>query len=265
MNVTLITGASGGIGKAIAQQMAALEHDLLLVARSKDKLEKLCQDLSNQFGIEAQYIVADLTQPDTPELIFSECQKRNLTVDQLINNAGIGSGGEFADLNLESEQEMMQLNMNALVSLTHFFLREMKTRKKGTIVNVASMAAFLSTPYMATYGATKAFVRSFTTAITEECKPYNVKVLLFCPGLTDSNFMSTAGLANSKGDALTSGAAIQTPGQVAKILIWALHKNKNAELSITGIPKWYVKNFYLKPSEFIARAMAKRYRKRLSL
>ena len=264
MNVTLITGASGGIGQALAYKLAERKHNLLLVARSADKLEKLCTELTQNFGIQAQYIDADLTKPDAAAAVFAETTKRGLIIDWLINNAGIGAGGEFADLPLQSQLAMMQLNMSSLVALTHYFLPAMRTRKNGTLINVASMAAFIPSPYMAVYAATKVFVRSFTEALYEECTPHNVRVVLLCPGLTKTNFMDAAGLANASGKALTDGAPLQTPDQVADEALKGIDAGKRMVVS-GAVNKWMAKLTALAPNSVSASYIAKSYRSRLKL
>ena len=262
MNVTLITGASSGIGEALAHKLAARKQNLLLVARSANKLDALCTELAQTFGIQAQYIEADLMKPDAAEAVFTETTKRVLTVDWLINNAGIGSGGEFADLPLQGELDMMQLNMNSLVALTHYFLPAMRDRKSGTIINVASMAAFMPSPYMAVYAASKVFVRSFTEALYEECKPHNVQVMLLCPGLTKTNFMDAAGIANATGKALTDKAPMQTPDQVADEALKGLDAGKRMVISGTS-NKWMARMTALVANSVSANYMAKMYRSRL--
>ncbi len=210
MKVTLITGASSGIGEALANKLAQRKHNLLLVSRSAGKLALQCKSLAQQFGVKADYIAADLVKAEAAGHIFAETKSRGLEVHMLINNAGIGSGGEFTSLSLQSELNMLQLNNLAMVAMTHYFLPQMQQRQNGTIVNVASMAAFMPVPYMAVYAASKAFVRSFTEALTQECKPYHIHVMLFSPGLTTTNFMTAAGIANATGKALTEGAGLQT-------------------------------------------------------
>jgi short-subunit dehydrogenase len=264
MKVTLVTGASGGIGEAIVNKLAARKQNLLLVARNSDKLSLKCKQLMEKFGIDAQFIAADLAKPETPQYIFADIQKRGLEVETLFNNAGIGSGGEFTELSLTSELEMIQLNNSAMVALTHYLLPAMQKRKSGTIVNVASMAAFMPIPYMAVYGATKVFVRSFTEAITEECKPYNIHVMLLCPGLTKTNFNNAAGIENEKGEALTAGAALQTPEQVADEAFEALDKKKN--IIISGAKnRLGAKALALIPNAMIAKNIAKTYRKKVTI
>jgi short-subunit dehydrogenase len=192
MNTTLITGASSGIGAAFARKLAARGHNLLLVARSEEKLVTLCSELGRIKSIRAQYVAMDLSQADAPARLFAETQKRALEIDLLINNAGFGSMGDFAKLDLASELNMVDLNVRALVELTHLFLAPMRERKSGAIVNVASTAGFQPVPFMATYAATKAFVLTFTEALWEENRPHGVTVMALCPGATDTNFFEAS-------------------------------------------------------------------------
>ena len=265
MNTTLITGATSGIGEALVYRLAAKKHNLLLVARNEPKLKKLCDELSNKQGIVAQYIVADLSKPNSAYRVFEESQNRGFSIALLVNNAGIGSGGEFSELTLKSELDMLQLNMLSLVALTHLFLPQMKQRKGGTIVNVASLAAFAPIPYMATYAASKVFVRSFTEAITQECLPYQVDIMLFCPGLTKTNFNSAAGIDNEKAGGLSSdynSSPTQTPEEVADEMMKALEKKKH--FAVSGRLNRLASTISaLFPNRFIARFMAKSYRKKL--
>ncbi len=147
MNYTLITGASGGIGEALAVKLAAKKHNLILVARNAEKLARLCTNLQETYGVQANYIAADLTKQGTPFQIFDKTQKENWEIHTLVNNAGIGSGGEFAALNLQTELDLMQLNNASLIAMTHLFLQPMRERKGGKIINVASMAAFIPVPF----------------------------------------------------------------------------------------------------------------------
>jgi uncharacterized protein len=192
MNTTLITGASSGIGAAFARKFAALGRNVLLVARSEDKLITLCNELGRLSGVRAQYLSVDLSRPDEPERLFEETRKRGLEIDMLINNAGVGSMGDFSRLDLSRELEIIDLNVHALVELTHRFLAPMRERKQGTIINVASTAGFQAVPYMATYAATKAFVLSFSEALWEENRAHGVHVMALCPGVTETNFFEAA-------------------------------------------------------------------------
>jgi uncharacterized protein len=192
MNTTLITGASSGIGAAFARKLAARGRNVLLVARSEDKLIALCNELGRVSSVRAQYFTLDLLQPEAPAQLFEETQKRGLVIDMLVNNAGFGSMDEFVKLDLARELEMIDLNVKSLVELTHRFLQPMRERKQGTIINVASTAGFQPVPYMATYAATKAFVLSFSEALWEENREHGVHVMALCPGVTDTNFFSAA-------------------------------------------------------------------------
>jgi short-subunit dehydrogenase len=162
MNTTLITGASSGIGEAFARKLAQRGRNVLLVARSEDKLNALCNELGRVSGVRAQYVVMDLTEADAPARLFAEAKERALEIDMLVNNAGFGSMGDFSNLELARELEMIDLNVKSLVELTNRFLLPMRQRRQGVIINVASTAGFQAVPYMATYAATKAFVLSFS-------------------------------------------------------------------------------------------------------
>jgi len=192
MNTTLITGASSGIGEAFARKLAARGHNLLLVARSQDRLIALCNQLGRVKSIRAQYVAMDLSQSEAPARLFEETRSRGLEIDLLINNAGFGSMGDFVKLDLVRELNMIDLNVCSLVEITHRFLAPMRERKRGAIINVASTAAFQPVPFMAAYAATKAFVLSFSEALWEENRPYGIKVLALCPGVTETNFFAAS-------------------------------------------------------------------------
>lgn len=194
MKVTLITGASSGIGEAFARRLAGEGHDLVLVARSEDKLRELCDELKAEYAITAHYVAVDLTDFEADRRLFEETARNGLEVDWLINNAGFGSMGDFATLDLERELEMIGLNVMALVALTHRYLQGMRARRCGTIINVSSAAGFQPIPFMATYAATKAFVTSFSEAIAEENRPLGIQVLALCPGSTETNFFNASNI-----------------------------------------------------------------------
>lgn len=225
MNTSLITGASSGIGEAFARRLAALGRNVLLVARSEDKLATLCNELGRINRIRAQYVVLDLSQPDAAERLFAEVEKRGLEIDMLVNNAGFGSMGDFSKLDLARELNMIDLNVKSLVDLTHRFLGPMRSRKRGTIINVASTAGFQPVPFMGTYAATKAFVLSFSEAIWEENRPYGIEVLALCPGVTDTNFFEAA-----RGHKPPARAA-QTADEVVDTALSALGHDKGHVIS----------------------------------
>ena len=232
MNTTLITGASTGIGAAFARKLAALGRNVLLVARSEDKLIALCNELGRLTSIRAQYLALDLRDPEARSQLFEETKNRGLEIDTLINNAGFGSMNDFAKLELERELEMIELNITAVVDLTHRFLGPMRERKRGTIINVASTAGFQPVPYMATYAATKAFVLSFSEALWDENRMHGIHVMALCPGVTETNFFDAAGIDRPP------MRAVQTPEEVVETALRALPRKKS--LVISGWANWFV-------------------------
>jgi uncharacterized protein len=192
MKAALITGASSGIGETFARRLAADGRNLVLVARSEKKLHELCDELMLRHKITAHYVALDLTEFEANRKLFDETERHNFEIDFLINNAGFGSMGDFARLELERELEMISLNIMALVALTRRYLEKMRERKSGLIINVSSSASFQPIPFMATYAATKAFVTSFTEAIAEENRPHGIKIINLCPGATETNFFAAA-------------------------------------------------------------------------
>ncbi|HEX4951733.1 MAG TPA: SDR family oxidoreductase, partial [Blastocatellia bacterium] len=180
----LITGASYGIGEAFAQRLAAGGAHLILTARSLDRLETLAAQLRTQHGVNVTVIGADLAATTGAREVFEETNRAGLQVDLLINNAGFGALGDFAQLSLPRQLEMIQVNITALVELTHLYLQSMRARRSGAILNVASTASFQAVPYFAVYAATKAFVLSFSESLAEENRSYGIRVMALCPGST---------------------------------------------------------------------------------
>ncbi|MDQ1591321.1 MAG: uncharacterized protein QOG71_1948 [Pyrinomonadaceae bacterium] len=195
MKATLITGASSGIGEVFARRLAARGENVVLVARSEEKLNALCNELGRAHAnVTCQTIALDLSEADAPRRLFEETERRGLEVDTLVNNAGFGSMGDFLSLDVGRELNMIDLNVKSLVELTYLYLAPMRKRRRGNIINVASTAAFQPVPYMATYAASKAFVLSFTEALWDENRAYNIRVLALCPGATETNFFNAAGV-----------------------------------------------------------------------
>lgn len=225
MIATLITGASGGIGAEFARRLARDNRNLVLVARSKDKLDQLANELAATQNIQAVALVFDLTDPDAPRKLFEATNNLDIEVDFLINNAGFGSLGEFTKFDLERDMEMIDLNVKSLVALTHLYLRPMQARRGGAIINVASTAAFQPVPFMTTYAATKAFVLSFSEALAEEMRLYNVRVMALCPGATETNFFQAA--EGSRPPL----RIMQTPQQVVGIALHALATGRTSVIS----------------------------------
>ncbi len=188
----LITGASSGIGLELAKCFADDGANLILVARTTQALEKLADELQQEFSIKATVITADLTQSNSAAKIFADVKGRGLTADILVNNAGFGLHGAFAELPLKRQLEIVTVNISALVELTGLFLPGMLARKRGGILNVGSVAGFVPGPNMAVYYASKAFVQSFSEALHHELRGKNIKLTNLCPGPTDTNFSQTA-------------------------------------------------------------------------
>lgn len=184
----LVTGASSGIGYQIAKYLSELGHDLILVARNKEQLQKM----QEEFKTDVKIIVADLSDANKVKEVYVLCKNDN--IDILINNAGFGKCGKFYDSDLNNEMEMIDLNIKAVHILTKMFLRDMKKKNEGYILNVASSAAFLPGPLMATYYSTKAYVLRLTTALYEELRRdnINVSVSCLCPGPVETNFNKVA-------------------------------------------------------------------------
>ena len=197
-NTALITGASSGIGKELARYHGARGGDLVLVARSVEKLRELKTELENNYGINVIVITADLAQPESANQIFSATEEAGLQIDILINNAGFGGHGKFHERELASDQAMMQVNMASLVSLTHLYLEGMVQRKAGKILHVASTAAFLPGPLQAVYYATKSFVLSFSQAIAQELDGTGVTSTALCPGAVSTGFVAAGDLDGVK-------------------------------------------------------------------
>lgn len=251
MKVTLITGASSGIGEEFAQRLAAEGHELVLVARSEKALHELCDELMLEHKIIAHYVALDLTDADSDERLFEETKRHGFEVDWLINNAGFGSYGDFAKLDVDHELGMIDLNIRSLVALTHRYLPGMRERKSGTIINVSSAAGFQPIPFMATYAATKAFVTSFSEAIAEENRPYGITVLALCPGSTKTNFHAAA-----KMDRILNVKGQQTSAEVVETALRAVKAGRTRVVS--GLVNNIVsKAVMFVPNVLITRVMAK--------
>jgi short-subunit dehydrogenase len=193
----LVTGASAGIGEAFARRLARDGYDLTLVARSRERLAKLAKELEKEHEIEVAVEAADLTVPEELRAIERRVGD-DAALELLVNNAGFGTIGRFAALDVDREEEEIRLNVIALVRLTRAALPGMTRRKRGAIINVSSLAAFQPAPSNATYGATKAFVNSFTESLHEELRGTGVQVQALCPGFTRTEFQSRAGIDTSR-------------------------------------------------------------------
>lgn len=202
--VALITGASAGIGKVFATELAAKGCHVILVARSKEKLDSLASELTSKYPIRTYSIAQDLSKPGSVEELAEHIRTLGLQVNILINNAGFGTFGRFEEIPPDREQEEIRLNIASLVAMNHQFLPEMQRRRDGIIINVASVAAFQPAPYMAVYSATKAFVLSFSEALWAENRDRGVRILALCPGATETEFFKIIGSDAASGRKLAS-------------------------------------------------------------
>jgi short-subunit dehydrogenase len=251
LSTALITGASGGIGASFARQLAALGKDLILVARSQDKLEALAAELRAARGVQVHVIVADLAQHDSARALFEETERLGLEVDLLINNAGYGKGGDFTELGFEVQANMVRLNVNTLMELTWFYLPAMRQRGRGGVINLGSTASWQPVPYMSVYGATKAFVLSFSEALAEEVRADGIKVMALCPGATATGFQSMAGVWEEQRSSMPG------PDEVVSDALRALAQGKTS--FVHGFQNRLVAFFASRflPRRFVARMAAR--------
>lgn len=239
----LITGASSGIGQVFARVLAERGMSLVLVARSEERLRTLAAELSARYAIRAEVLPADLGQEAAARQISQEVLARGLSVDLLINNAGFATNGAFETLSAERDHEQVMVDVAAVVNLTHAFIPELLKRSPGTgIINVASTASFQPLPYMAVYGASKAFVLSFSQALAEEYRTRGLRVLALCPGATETPFFTIAGEAASVGRR-------RTPEQVVATGLRALEQGRSVAIDgsfnalLAQIPRLFPRRF----------------------
>ena len=195
---TLVTGGSVGIGAALADVFAEHGHNLILVARNRERLETRAKDIQQKFRVQVTCIAEDLADPAGPRRLHEAVTGQGLDVHHLVNNAGVGLYGKFAKTDLQAELKMIQLNLTSPVELTKRFLAAMVERRSGRILNVASTAAFVPGPWMSIYYASKAFLLSFSESIAYELKPSGISVTTLCPGPTESEFKARAGSERSR-------------------------------------------------------------------
>ena len=220
--VALVTGASSGIGGSIARVAAREGYDLVVVARSEEALTQLAVEVCRHHGVDTEVLVADLADPEGIGAVERRLAQADRPVDVLVNNAGVGSGGAFVELDIDGEVAQIDLNVTALVRLTHAALPGMVARQKGGIINVGSLGSFQPAAYNATYSATKAFVLSFTEAVHEEVRSSGVRVSCLCPGFTHTGFQATSGMYGSS----LPDVVWQTASQVAEAAWSGLERNQ---------------------------------------
>jgi short-subunit dehydrogenase len=236
-SAALVTGASAGIGRAIAHELAARRHNLILVARRKPQLEALAEELAEQHGIRAEAIACDLANPTPRERLPGQITKLGLEVDVLINNAGFATGGPFHESDTERELQQVRLLVENVVALTSMFSPSMVARGRGAILNVASTAGMQPMPYSAGYAAAKAYILSFSEALHYELRPHGVVVTALAPGPVKTEFWEIAQWQVASGDsfedALPSQAMI-TPEQAAKAGVEGLASGRR--VVVPGLP-----------------------------
>ncbi len=248
MENVLITGATSGIGYEFAKIFAQNNYNLILCARSKDKLEEIKEKIIREYKVKVLVFSKDLSKENEIKELCNEISENEITVDILINNAGAGYVGEFINESYDKDQSIMKLNMNALTYLTKFFAKQMVKKNKGRILNVASTGSYHPGPYTAVYYATKAYVLSFTEAIAEELKNYDITVSVLCPGATKTNFSKNAGKKDN--------ANAMSPEFVAKKGYEGLMKRK-----VTIVPGMQYKLFVLLPRKLVTPFVGRYQRK----
>jgi short-subunit dehydrogenase len=245
-NTALITGASNGIGLELAKIHASKGGDLVLVARNKSKLDELKTELEKQFTVSVYTIGKDLSAITSAQEVYDETTKQKIQIDYLINNAGFGDFGLFAETHWDKELQMINLNITTLTHLTKLYLKDMVKLKSGKIMNVASTAAFQPGPTMAIYCATKAYVLSFTEAISNEVSDKGITITALCPGATETGFKAAGGMDESQ---LFKDKKLPTAQEVAEYGYKAMMKGKT--VAVHGMMNYILSNSV----RFIPRAM----------
>jgi len=226
----LVTGATSGIGYELAMQAAADGYNLILVARDEAELNKVSKQFS-KFSIEVETIAQDLSEENGAQKVYDAVRNLGISVDILINDAGQGQYGKFVETDLQRQMEIIHLNVNSLVGLTYFFLKDMLARDEGKILQVGSEVSKAPTPLLAVYAATKAFVLSFTEALINEIKDTNVTMTLLMPGATDTDFFDKAQMENTK---VYREGKLDPPEEVAKMAFEALIKGDRRVVGPAG-------------------------------
>jgi hypothetical protein len=258
MNFALITGASSGIGACFARALAARGKHLVLVARSKDKLEDLAREIRAKHSLHIEVVAQDLSTEGAAQHLVSTLNERGMVVDLLVNNAGFGAQGEFWKLPLDRQSQMLRLNIVALTELTHLLLPPMLARRSGGIINVSSTAGFQPVPYTSVYSATKAFVTSFSMALAEEVRDYGVKVVALCPGSTATNFFDASQYTKRE-----FPGGLQAPEEVVDAGLRALDRGRS--LAVTRfINRLMVASLRFAPRRMVAREAGKMFRPKAS-
>lgn len=257
MAYALVTGASKGIGKAIAGQLAKRKNDVLLVSRSAEELREVADELANKYAVKTAFLALDLSTEDAPKKVYDWCHENNYMVNILVNNAGYGLSGNFDQRALSENLNMMQLNMMTPVALTKLFLPELLAQPKAFILNTASSAAYQSVPGLSLYAASKAFLLSFSRGLHQELRDTSVSVTCVSPGATDTDFVVRAELGEKGRKAAEK--VNMTPEAVAKIAVNAMYQKK-PEVITGAINKLGAFVSWLLPKSLVERTAMKVYK-----
>jgi short-subunit dehydrogenase len=256
MPFALITGASKGIGKAIARNLAARGYDLLLVARSEDLLKETASEIAAGSRVDCQWLALDLSKDGSAAEVYAFCKQRALPVSILVNNAGYGLSGPFEKYTAETHVEMLHLNILTLVSLTRLFLPDLKKQSDAYILNIGSSAAYQAIPFLSVYAASKSFVLNFSRGLQGELKGSRVSVTCVCPGPTDTNFVNRANVGE-KGQKAAARFNM-SPEAVAHIAVDSLFKRKS-EVITGGMNKLSAFFAWLLPKSLVEGVARKLY------
>ena len=257
MEFALITGASKGIGKAIAEELASKKINVLLVARSENLLADVADEIEKKYGVTAKYLAIDLVEKNASQKIFDWCVGNDYNVNILINNAGYGLSGDWYNYNLQEHQAMMQVNMNMVVDTSYLFVEMLKKHSNAYIVNIASAAAYQSIPGLNIYAATKSFVLSFSRGLNYELRNTSVSVSVACPGATDTNFANRANATSEKAQKLAKQFNMQ-PSEVAKIIVAGMFAKK-IEIVVGFVNKLGVFLAWILPKRLLEKSAASIY------
>lgn len=255
----LITGASSGIGKSFAYLLASKGANLVLVARSKSKMDEIAKEAEDKYQVKAHVLQKDLSKPESAKSLYDEIKAKQINIDLLINNAGFGKWGRFESFLVKEYQEMIQLNITSLTELCYYFIEDFKEKEESGIINVGSTASFLPIPYSGVYGATKSYVLSFTEALVGELENTSINVFCLCPGGTESNFNR---VANSNNTVDNSTTELMSSDEVAKIGLEAFLAKKH--YVITG-RQMQIKLFKFLSRMRVIKLIANYWKKRLDI
>lgn len=259
MSYAVVTGASGGIGKALAFELANRGYDLVLASRNEQKLAEIASAIKSQTSQDCKFLGLDLSNEGAAKQLYEFCTQQNLPVSILINNAGYGLWGAFKDLTLDDQLNMMRLNMTNMVQLAHFFTPAMLKQAQSYILNVASTAAYQAVPSMSVYAASKSFVVLFSRGLRYELRKSSISVSVVSPGPVSSGFMNRAGM-KEPWLIKRSEKYSMTPEQVAKITLRKMFKGK-AEIVPGFLNALTVKLSYLSPNSLNETIAANLYKK----